>query len=157
MYTILKLNFVVLYTYDLFMSSHTIHWCVILMSRFNSIHNCPLLVYFSDVVSSVLSLMDKDFTQNYRVCIVCKYIISVPTVSNFDWKSDMILSSTHRHRQSYEDVLPDAPADALDLLRKLLHFNPEKRFTAAQALKHPYVRRYVQSGVHFTKFYNLKL
>lgn len=28
-----------------------------------------------------------------------------------------------------EDRFPDAPPDALDLLRNLLHFNPNKRFT----------------------------
>ena len=39
-------------------------------------------------------------------------------------------------------MLPDVSEDALDLLRKLLHFNPDKRITAEQALKHPYLSRY---------------
>ena len=33
-------------------------------------------------------------------------------------------------------------ADALDLLKGLLVFNPEKRLTAEQCLQHPYVSRY---------------
>lgn len=42
-----------------------------------------------------------------------------------------------------EDLLqPSVPPDALDLLRGLLVFNPDKRLTAEQALQHPYVARY---------------
>jgi mitogen-activated protein kinase 15 len=42
-----------------------------------------------------------------------------------------------------EDLVPNVPKDAMDLLRKLLQFNPEKRLTADEALMHPYVRKYV--------------
>ncbi|KAF3833883.1 hypothetical protein F7725_025087 [Dissostichus mawsoni] len=42
-----------------------------------------------------------------------------------------------------EDLLqPSVPSDALDLLRGLLVFNPDKRLTAEQALQHPYVARF---------------
>jgi mitogen-activated protein kinase 15 len=37
------------------------------------------------------------------------------------------------------DMFPTASDDALDLLKSLMHFNPNKRLTAEQALKHPYV------------------
>ncbi|XP_077872669.1 mitogen-activated protein kinase 15 isoform X3 [Ictidomys tridecemlineatus] len=48
-----------------------------------------------------------------------------------------------RPQQSLDDILPpDTPPDALDLLRKLLVFAPSKRLSAAQALQHPYVRRF---------------
>ncbi|KAI0225886.1 Mitogen-activated protein kinase 15, partial [Lamellibrachia satsuma] len=47
-----------------------------------------------------------------------------------------------RPRKSIDKMLGDAPPDAIDLLKKLLHFNPDKRLTTDQALKHPYVKRF---------------
>ncbi|XP_064443833.1 mitogen-activated protein kinase 15 isoform X2 [Mirounga angustirostris] len=48
-----------------------------------------------------------------------------------------------RPRQTLDTLLPpDTPPEALDLLRGLLVFAPEKRLSAAQALQHPYVQRF---------------
>jgi mitogen-activated protein kinase 15 len=40
------------------------------------------------------------------------------------------------------DMFPTASDDALDLLKNLMHFNPNKRLSAEQALKHPYVAQF---------------
>ncbi|ELU10754.1 hypothetical protein CAPTEDRAFT_1572 [Capitella teleta] len=54
-----------------------------------------------------------------------------------------VLERACKHpRKELNDLLGDAPADAVDLIRKLLHFNPDKRLTADQTLRHPYVRRF---------------
>jgi mitogen-activated protein kinase 15 len=42
---------------------------------------------------------------------------------------------------SIDEILKDAPADAVDLVKKLLVLNPLKRLTAAEALQHQYVAK----------------
>ena len=44
-----------------------------------------------------------------------------------------------RPPRSLEALLPGAPPDGLDLLRRLLVFDPRARLSAAEALSHPYV------------------
>lgn len=44
-----------------------------------------------------------------------------------------------RPPRSLEALLPGAPPDGLDLLRGLLIFDPRRRLSAEQALRHPYV------------------
>lgn len=50
---------------------------------------------------------------------------------------------TCRQRVAFEEIFPcSTPLPALDLLKKLLVFNPDKRLTAEEALQHPYVSRW---------------
>jgi serine/threonine protein kinase len=46
-----------------------------------------------------------------------------------------------RQKKTLEDLVPNVSKEAMDLLRKLLQFNPDKRLTADEALMHPYVRK----------------
>lgn len=41
-----------------------------------------------------------------------------------------------------KDLFPKASDECIDLLKKLLRFNPTKRLTAEEALNHPYVARF---------------
>jgi mitogen-activated protein kinase 1/3 len=43
-----------------------------------------------------------------------------------------------RNKQSWSSLYPKANPVALNLLGKMLVFNPEKRYTVKQSLKHPY-------------------
>ena len=50
----------------------------------------------------------------------------------------LVDSFTKRAPRDFSSFFLDSNPVALDLLSKLLHFNPSKRFTAEEALSHPY-------------------
>ncbi|XP_061521382.1 mitogen-activated protein kinase 15 [Phycodurus eques] len=57
--------------------------------------------------------------------------------------SSVVRRMLRRPPMPLEDSLPSSvPPDALDLLKGLLVFNPDKRPTAEKALQHPYVARF---------------
>ncbi|NXK26906.1 MK15 kinase, partial [Arenaria interpres] len=60
-----------------------------------------------------------------------------------DYKASVIDRMSSRQRMTFEQIFPPStPLPALDLLKKLLVFNPDKRLTAEEALQHPYVKRF---------------
>lgn len=44
--------------------------------------------------------------------------------------------------KNLKEMFPNAPSQAIDLLRLLLQFNPNKRISAEKALQHPYVAQF---------------
>ncbi|PKU40153.1 mitogen-activated protein kinase 15 [Limosa lapponica baueri] len=60
-----------------------------------------------------------------------------------DYKASVINRMSSRQQVTFEQIFPPStPLPALDLLKKLLVFNPDKRLTAEEALQHPYVKRF---------------
>ncbi|XP_008935707.1 PREDICTED: mitogen-activated protein kinase 15, partial [Merops nubicus] len=60
-----------------------------------------------------------------------------------DYRASVINHMSSRQQVTFEEILPSStPSPALDLLKKLLVFNPKKRLTAEEALQHPYVKRF---------------
>jgi mitogen-activated protein kinase 15 len=58
------------------------------------------------------------------------------------YTSTMLDSLNIKPQKPLSAVFPNASAEALDLLRGLLQFNPEKRIDAATSLKHPYLAQF---------------
>ncbi|XP_054276561.1 mitogen-activated protein kinase 15 [Macrosteles quadrilineatus] len=56
--------------------------------------------------------------------------------------SSLLQRAPQGPRLSLETLLGGCPSDALDLVHRLLVFNPTRRLTAAQALRHPYLSRF---------------
>ncbi|XP_023579702.1 mitogen-activated protein kinase 15 isoform X2 [Octodon degus] len=73
--------------------------------------------------------------------------------------SDLILHHLgSRPRQTLDTLLPPGtPTEAVDLLRRLLVFAPNKRLSAAQALKHPYVQRFHSPDQEWTRGSDMQL
>jgi len=60
-----------------------------------------------------------------------------------DYAAQMMENLPEYLRKNGLDALyPDADDDSMDLLKKLLTFNPSKRITVEQALEHPYVAQF---------------
>jgi mitogen-activated protein kinase 15 len=58
------------------------------------------------------------------------------------YTSTMLDSLNIKPQKPLSAMFPNASAEALDLLRQLLQFNPEKRIDAATSLKHPYLAQF---------------
>jgi len=69
--------------------------------------------------------------------------LGTPTDEDLDWVTNekalaYIKSLEHKPKIPFSQIYPDASEEALDLLEKMLTFNPHKRITIADALGHPY-------------------
>ncbi|KAK1936112.1 putative mitogen activated protein kinase [Babesia divergens] len=59
----------------------------------------------------------------------------------------MMMSSLPKTLQKpLKEYMPNAPDDAVDLVNRLLQFNPNKRISTLQALNHPYIRSFHKSN-----------
>lgn len=68
-------------------------------------------------------------------------------ITNLSLKARNYLESLpFKPKVPWERLFPNACAKALDLLDKMLTFNPNNRITVEQALAHPYLEQYYDPG-----------
>jgi serine/threonine protein kinase len=58
-------------------------------------------------------------------------------------KFGFFLIMNYRPKKSLENLIPNSTDESIDLLRRLLQFNPDKRITAEDGLRHSFVASYV--------------
>lgn len=75
------------------------------------------------------------------VMILLMFTLDIDSIKS-QYSSSVLDRMACKPKRSLEDVIPSAPPDGIDLLKRLLQFNPDKRLTAQQALKHPFVARF---------------
>ncbi|CAF1245014.1 unnamed protein product [Rotaria sordida] len=86
----------------------------------------------------------------------------IPTPSQSDIASigshygpSVLERASSGQKKSLEHFIPNASEEALDLLRRLLHFNPDKRITAEDGLRHPFVVSFHNPNEEIIKGYDV--
>uniref|UniRef100_A0A7S1KRE3 Protein kinase domain-containing protein n=1 Tax=Percolomonas cosmopolitus TaxID=63605 RepID=A0A7S1KRE3_9EUKA len=75
-------------------------------------------------------------------------LIGTPSMQDLEGLSDQISNEGYQYltslpyfkRRNFREVFPSASKDALDLIEKMLVFNPARRISAEEALRHPYFK-----------------
>jgi len=80
---------------------------------------------FLDQINKIINIMGSPCEQD---------LIDIPIPEGRNY----ILSLGYKPKIQFSEILPSASPQALDLLEKLLTFNPSKRITATEAINHPF-------------------
>ncbi|CAN8062230.1 unnamed protein product [Agarophyton chilense] len=79
-----------------------------------------------EIICGILGKPTEEDTKHVTSSRARKFLSKLPDTEGVDFSA----------------LFPNANPDAIDLMEKLLKFNPDKRMTAEQALEHPYVREF---------------
>lgn len=71
-------------------------------------------------------------------------ILGTPSIDQIDkLQSDKhrnyLRSMPHKEKKPFNEIFPNANPQAIDLIEKMLHLDPDKRITVNDALAHPYL------------------
>lgn len=71
---------------------------------------------------------------------LCASIVSVVQARNY------VLEMSEGPRTALNERFPEAGADALNLLSRMLTFDPSRRISVRDAMRHPWLARFYQVG-----------
>jgi serine/threonine protein kinase len=76
-------------------------------------------------------------------------VTGVPTKEEVEsihskYAQTMIDSVAKRPKREMKDIMKGAPADAIDLVENLMHFDPSRRLSVHEALRHKYMASFYQ-------------
>lgn len=79
-----------------------------------------------------------------QIELICEYLGTpdLDNIKNIPEESKKLIKNLPKNKKNGRDftkLFCEAPPEAIDLLKKLLLFDPEKRITVEQALQHPYL------------------
>lgn len=79
-----------------------------------------------------------------QIELICEYLGTpdVEKLEHIPQESKKLIKSIQKSKKNGKDfakIFSTAPQAAIDLLKKFLIFDPNKRITAAEALDHPYL------------------
>lgn len=85
---------------------------------------------------------EKNLQEINTIYLIMLSFLDINTVCVSGIGLSMIKNSSSQRIPLHTILGPNVPSDAMDLINKLLVFNPEKRLTAEEALEHQYVSRF---------------
>ncbi|XP_017083990.1 putative mitogen-activated protein kinase 14C [Drosophila eugracilis] len=68
--------------------------------------------------------------------------IEVPRARSF------LLNYPYREKRDFRQMFPDANPQAVDLMQQMLEMVPERRITASRAMKHPFLKDFIEPQHH---------
>ncbi|KRX38899.1 putative serine/threonine-protein kinase C05D10.2 [Trichinella murrelli] len=89
-------------------------------------------------------------------------VISPPSASDIDsigskYAAAVLKTMVNLPTKTIESTITKAPCFALDLIKRLLVFNPNKRLSIEESLRHPYVRLFHNPSEEFVMDHKVKL
>jgi serine/threonine protein kinase len=104
------------------------------------INSMSFLVLLGHPHQKILSLLERYDTQQNASCFICFQNAHPTFLRNGMQANEYIKTLGIKKGKPFETLFPAADPAALDLLKKMLKFNPKQRCTVAEALEHEFLR-----------------
>ena len=109
--------------------------------------------HYLDQLNHILGILgspsneDLNCIINDKVCLKVTFICSSSSISFLLQARNYLQSLPFKPKVPWSRLYPNADANALDLLERMLTFNPNKRIKVEEALAHPYLEQYYDPQV----------